>query len=233
MLFVGTKRQAQKAIAEAAERCGQYYVNHRWLGGMLTNWKTISHSIKRLSELDEQLTGDTRGLTKKELLELTRERDKLEQSLGGIRDMGGMPDMIFVIDTNKEEIAIQEAQQARHPGGRGARHQLAIRTASTIRSRATTTPAARSALLRPVADAVLDGIGAEVRLGRRHRRARPSRRPRSARQAERAAAEDSAPRGSPRCAASGEVDAAAEAPASRCGRRRPDNATVNSKERHG
>jgi small subunit ribosomal protein S2 len=109
VLFVGTKRQAQDAVAESAKTSGQHFVNHRWLGGMLTNWKTISNSIKRLKSLEEQLSGDTAGLTKKEVLQLTRERDKLENSLGGIRDMGGLPDIMFVVDTNKEELAIKEA----------------------------------------------------------------------------------------------------------------------------
>ncbi|GGI74446.1 30S ribosomal protein S2 [Polymorphobacter multimanifer] len=109
VLFVGTKRQAQDPIAEAARRCGQHYVNHRWLGGMLTNWKTISGSIKKFKQLEEQLSGDTTGLTKKEVLKLTRERDKFELSLGGIRDMGGLPDVIFMIDVNKEELAVKEA----------------------------------------------------------------------------------------------------------------------------
>jgi small subunit ribosomal protein S2 len=109
VLFVGTKRQAQEPIAEAARASGQHYVNHRWLGGMLTNWKTISGSIKRFKALEEQLSGDTAGLTKKEVLQLTRERDKFELSLGGIRDMGGIPDVMFVIDANKEELAIKEA----------------------------------------------------------------------------------------------------------------------------
>jgi small subunit ribosomal protein S2 len=109
VLFVGTKRQAQDPIAEAARRSGQHYVNHRWLGGMLTNWKTISGSIKKFKALEEQLAGDTHGLTKKEVLQLTRERDKFELSLGGIRDMGGIPDVMFVIDANKEELAIKEA----------------------------------------------------------------------------------------------------------------------------
>jgi len=109
VLFVGTKRQAQEPIADAARQSGQHFVNHRWLGGMLTNWKTISGSIKRFKSLEEQLSGDTHGLTKKEVLQLTRERDKLEQSLGGIRDMGGIPDVMFVIDANKEELAIKEA----------------------------------------------------------------------------------------------------------------------------
>jgi small subunit ribosomal protein S2 len=109
VLFVGTKRQAQEPIAQAARSCGQHFVNHRWLGGMLTNWRTISGSIKRLKTLEEQLSGDTHGLTKKEILQLTRERDKLELSLGGIRDMGGIPDVMFVIDANKEDLAIKEA----------------------------------------------------------------------------------------------------------------------------
>ena len=111
VLFVGTKRPAQDKVAEAAKRCGQYYVNHRWLGGMLTNWKTISHSIKRLRELDDQLAGGIQGLTKKEQLQMTRTRDKLERALGGIKEMGGQPDLIFVIDTNKEGIAISEAHK--------------------------------------------------------------------------------------------------------------------------
>ncbi len=111
VLFVGTKRQAAESVAEAAKRCGQYYVNHRWLGGMLTNWKTISNSIRRLRELDEQVNQETSGLTKKELLNLTRERDKLERALGGIKEMGGLPDALFVIDTNKEAIAVDEARR--------------------------------------------------------------------------------------------------------------------------
>jgi len=115
VLFVGTKRQASETVAAAAKRCGQYYVDHRWLGGMLTNWKTISHSIKRLKELDELLEGDNSGLTKKELLRLTRERDKLNRALGGIRDLGAPPDVLVVIDTNKEAIAIQEANKLTIP----------------------------------------------------------------------------------------------------------------------
>ena len=111
VLFVGTKRQASTPITEAAQRCGQYYVNHRWLGGMLTNWSTISISIKRLKDLDEMLVTDNVGLTKKELLRLTRERDRLERALGGIKEMGGIPDLLFVIDTNKEDIAIKEGQK--------------------------------------------------------------------------------------------------------------------------
>jgi small subunit ribosomal protein S2 len=109
VLFVGTKRQASEKIAESAKRCGQYYVNHRWLGGMLTNWKTISNSIRRLRELDEKLDQSAIGLTKKELLQLTRERDKLERALGGIKEMGGRPDILVIVDTNKEDIAVAEA----------------------------------------------------------------------------------------------------------------------------
>ena len=109
VLMVGTKRQASIPIAESAKRCGQYYVNHRWLGGMMTNWKTISNSIQRLHSLDETLSEDNTGLTKKELLKLTRERDKLERALGGIKEMGGLPDILVVVDTNKEAIAVQEA----------------------------------------------------------------------------------------------------------------------------
>ncbi len=109
VLFVGTKRQAQEPVAEIARSCGQHFVNHRWLGGMLTNWKTISGSIKELKTLEEKLSGDTSGFTKKEVLQLTRKRDKLEMSLGGIRDMGGIPDVMFVIDANKEDLAIKEA----------------------------------------------------------------------------------------------------------------------------
>jgi small subunit ribosomal protein S2 len=113
VLFVATKRQASEPIAECAKRCGQYYVNHRWLGGMLTNWKTISHSIKRLKTLDEQLAGDPNalGVTKKEMLHMTRERDKLERAIGGIKDMGGLPDILVVIDTLKEDIAVAEARK--------------------------------------------------------------------------------------------------------------------------
>ncbi len=115
VLFVGTKRQASEAVAEAARRSAQYYINHRWLGGTLTNWKTISQSIRRLRQLDEILAGDQTGRTKKELLNIQRERDKLNQSLGGIKDMGGLPDLLFVIDTNKESIAIQEARKLKIP----------------------------------------------------------------------------------------------------------------------
>ena len=109
VLFVGTKRAAAEHVAEAAKRCGQYYVNHRWLGGMLTNWKTITGSIKRLRQIDDLLAGDVHGLTKKEVLNITRDREKLERALGGIKDMGGLPDILFIIDTNKEKLAVEEA----------------------------------------------------------------------------------------------------------------------------
>lgn len=111
ILFVGTKRQARDKVAAAAQRCGQYYVNQRWLGGMMTNWTTLSKSISRLSEVEDILSGDTAGRTKKELLGLSREKEKLTNSIGGIRTMGGVPDALFIIDTNKEDIAIAEARK--------------------------------------------------------------------------------------------------------------------------
>ena len=162
VLFVGTKRQASEIIADAAKRCGQYYVNHRWLGGTLTNWKTITASIRRLRELDERLAGEVEGLTKKELLGLTRERDKLERALGGIKEMGGLPDILFVIDTNKEAIAIQEATK------------LGIPVIAVIDSNCDPThitypvpgndDAIRSVALycKLIADAVLDGLQQEM-----------------------------------------------------------------------
>ena len=111
VLFVGTKRQAQDQIADAAKRSAQYYINSRWLGGTLTNWKTITGSIKRLRTIEETLAGRTEGLTKKEILEVTRDHDKLERSLGGIKDMNGLPDVMFVIDSSKEAIAVEEARK--------------------------------------------------------------------------------------------------------------------------
>ncbi len=111
VLFVGTKRQASKAVAEAAEKSAQYYMNHRWLGGTLTNWKTVSASISRLKAIDEKMGEGAEGLTKKERLGMEREQNKLQLSLGGIREMGGVPDLIFVIDTNKEALAVAEANK--------------------------------------------------------------------------------------------------------------------------
>jgi len=115
ILFVGTKRQASIKIADAARKSGQYFVNHRWLGGTMTNWRTVSNSITRLRALDDQLSGDIHGFTKKELLGLTREREKLERALGGIKEMGGLPDILVVIDTNKEANAVAEANKLEIP----------------------------------------------------------------------------------------------------------------------
>jgi small subunit ribosomal protein S2 len=115
VLFVGTKHQAQEIVAKAAKQCGQYYVNSRWLGGTLTNWKTISNSIKRLRDIETQMADQAAKLTKKELLQMARERAKLENALGGIKDMGGVPDIMFVVDTNKEDIAVKEAQKLKIP----------------------------------------------------------------------------------------------------------------------
>ena len=116
VLFVGTKRAASDKVAETARNCGQYYVNHRWLGGMMTNWATVSRSIRRLRDLEGRMESDEiNQLTKKEVLQLTRERDKLELTLGGIKEMGGLPDMLFVIDTNKEAIAVEEANRLNIP----------------------------------------------------------------------------------------------------------------------
>ncbi|WP_163850207.1 30S ribosomal protein S2 [Pseudooceanicola aestuarii] len=111
VLFVGTKRQASLPVAEAAEKCAQYYMNHRWLGGTLTNWKTVSQSINRLKAIDEQMEHGAEGLTKKERLGMEREQAKLQASLGGIREMGGVPDLLFVIDVKKEALAIAEAKK--------------------------------------------------------------------------------------------------------------------------
>ncbi|MFN7595934.1 MAG: 30S ribosomal protein S2 [Cereibacter sp.] len=111
ILFVGTKRQAQKPIAEAADKCAQFYMNHRWLGGTLTNWKTVSQSIQRLKQLDELMGQGAEGMTKKERLNMEREQSKLQASLGGIREMGGTPDLLFIIDVGKEDLAILEAQK--------------------------------------------------------------------------------------------------------------------------
>lgn len=115
VLFVGTKRQASDTIADSAERCAQYYINHRWLGGTLTNWKTVSNSIRRLKQIEGLLAGDGQGQTKKELLQMTRERNKLDRALGGIKDMGGVPDLLFIIDTNRESLALAEARKLKIP----------------------------------------------------------------------------------------------------------------------
>ena len=162
VLFVGTKRQASDKVAEAAKRCGQYYVNHRWLGGMLTNWKTISNSIKRLRVVEEQLEGEQVGLTKKEILMLTRERDKLERALGGIKEMGGLPDVLFVIDTNKEHIAVNEAGNLNIP-------VIGVLDSNSDPDGVTFPVPGNDDALRAIglycdliADAVLDGIQAEM-----------------------------------------------------------------------
>ena len=123
VLFVGTKRQAQRPIAEAAEKCAQYYMNHRWLGGTLTNWKTVSQSINRLKAIDAQMEEGSDGLTKRERLSMEREQNKLQASLGGIREMGGLPDLLFVIDAGKEDSGDPRGEEAGHPGRRRGRHQ--------------------------------------------------------------------------------------------------------------
>lgn len=160
VLFVGTKRQAQQPVAEAAERCAQYFMNHRWLGGTLTNWETVSNSIKRLGEIEETLAGDGANFTKKEQLNMTREAEKLTLSLGGIRDMGGLPDLMFVIDVNKESIAIKEARKLGIPvvavvdtncSPDGVEHVI---PGNDDASRAI------SLYCNLVADAVIDGLGA-------------------------------------------------------------------------
>jgi small subunit ribosomal protein S2 len=115
ILFVGTKRQASDHISEAAKRSAQYYINHVWMGGTLTNWKTVSNSIKRFKELEESLKDENQGLTKKEVLKMTRQYNKLNRAIGGIKDMGGVPSILFVIDSNKEAIAIQEAKKLNIP----------------------------------------------------------------------------------------------------------------------
>ena len=163
VLFVGTKRQAADAVAESARRCGQYFVNHRWLGGMLTNWKTISNSIRRLRELDEQVNQEQTGLTKKELLNRTRERDKLERALGGIKEMGGLPDALFVIDTNKEAIAVDEARRLNIP-------VIAVLDSNSDPAGVKFPVPGNDDALRAIqlycelfADAVLDGLQAEMK----------------------------------------------------------------------
>ena len=160
VLFVGTKRQATDIVKEAASRCAQNFVNHRWLGGMLTNWKTISNSIRRLKQLEELLKEENVGLTKKELLGLQRERDKLDRALGGIKEMAGLPDIIVVIDTNKESIAIQEARKLSIP-------TIAILDSNSDPEGITTPVPGNDDAMRAIAlycnllaDAVLDGLQA-------------------------------------------------------------------------
>jgi small subunit ribosomal protein S2 len=160
ILFVGTKRQAQKPIADAAEKCAQYYMNHRWLGGTLTNWKTVSQSIARLKEIDELMAHGAEGLTKKERLGMERDQQKLQASLGGIREMGGVPDLLFVIDVNKEDLAILEAASSASrswPSSTPTARPTASTTSSPAtmtprapsRSTATSSPARRSTACRP------------------------------------------------------------------------------------
>ncbi len=162
VLFVGTKRAAAEYVADAANRSGQYYVNHRWLGGMLTNWKTITGSIKRLRKIDEMLAGDTQGLTKKEVLDITRDREKLERALGGIKEMGGLPDILFIIDTNKEKLAVEEATKLGIP-------VVAILDSNSDPTGVTFPIPGNDDAIRAitmycdlVAGAVLDGISAEM-----------------------------------------------------------------------
>ncbi len=159
VLFVGTKRQAQQPIADAAKRCAQYYMNVRWLGGTLTNWETISESIRRLKSFEESLAAEASGLNKKELLDLTRHRDKLELSLGGIRDMGGLPDIIFVIDVKKEAIAISEAKKLGIPVVAVVDTNCAPDNIDYIIPGNDDASRAISLYANLVADAVIDGIG--------------------------------------------------------------------------
>ena len=162
VLFVGTKRAAAEHVADAAKRCGQYYVNHRWLGGMLTNWKTITGSIKRLRQIEEMLGGDIQGLTKKEVLNVTRDHEKLERALGGIKEMGGLPDILFIIDTNKEKLAVEEANKLGIP-------VIAILDSNSDPAGVTYPIPGNDDALRAItlycdliAGAVLDGISAEM-----------------------------------------------------------------------
>jgi small subunit ribosomal protein S2 len=162
VLFVGTKRAAADYVADAAKRCGQYYVNHRWLGGMLTNWKTITGSIKRLRQIEDMLAGDTQGLTKKEVLDITRDKEKLDRALGGIKEMGGLPDILFIIDTNKEKLAVEEANKLGIP-------VIAVLDSNSDPAGVTFPIPGNDDAIRAitmycdlVAGAVLDGISAEM-----------------------------------------------------------------------
>src|SRR3984957_20116893 len=162
VLLVGTKRAAAEYVAESAKRCGQYYVNHRWLGGTLTNWKTITGSIKRLRHIEEMLGGNIEGLTKKEVHEITRDQEKLERALGGIKEMGGLPDILFIIDTNKEKLAVEEANKLHIP-------VVAILDSNSDPTGVTFPVPGNDDAIRAitlycdlVAGAVLDGISAEM-----------------------------------------------------------------------
>jgi small subunit ribosomal protein S2 len=162
VLFVGTKRAAAEYVADSAKRCGQYYVNHRWLGGMLTNWKTITGSIKRLRQIEDMLAGDTQGLTKKEVLDITRDKEKLDRALGGIKEMGGLPDILFIIDTNKEKLAVEEANKLGIP-------VIAVLDSNSDPAGVTFPIPGNDDAIRAitmycdlVAGAVLDGISAEM-----------------------------------------------------------------------
>jgi small subunit ribosomal protein S2 len=159
ILFVGTKRQAQTPMAESARRCAQYYMNTRWLGGTLTNWATISNSISRLKEMEELLSGGAMGLTKKEQLNLTRGCAKLEASLGGIREMGGLPDLIFVVDVKKEAIAIQEAKKLGIPVVAVVDTNCSPDNIDIVIPGNDDASRAIALYCNLVADAVLDGIG--------------------------------------------------------------------------
>jgi small subunit ribosomal protein S2 len=160
VLFVGTKRQAQQPIAEAAERCAQYYMNHRWLGGTLTNWETVSGSIKRLAEIEETLESGGKSFTKKEQLNMQRELEKLNLSLGGIREMGGLPDLMFVIDVNKEQIAIKEAQKLGIPVVAVVDTNCSPEGVQFVIPGNDDASRAISLYTNLVADAVIDGLGA-------------------------------------------------------------------------
>lgn len=160
VLFVGTKRQAQQPVAEAAKRCAQYYMNVRWLGGTLTNWETISHSIRRLKEIEDILESGAKGLTKKEQLHLTRARDKLNASLGGIRELGGLPDLLFVIDVKKEAIAVKEAKKLGIPVVAVVDTNCSPEDIDYVIPGNDDASRAISLYCQLVADAVIDGISA-------------------------------------------------------------------------
>lgn len=159
VLFVGTKRQAQQPVAEAAARCAQYYMNNRWLGGTLTNWETVSNSISRLRNIEDVMEGEAKGLTKKEQLQMSREKEKLDLSLGGIREMGGLPDLMFVIDVNKEQIAIKEARKLGIPVVAVVDTNCSPEGVDFVIPGNDDASRAISLYCNLVADAVIDGIG--------------------------------------------------------------------------